>query len=37
MDRHVAPKSLYLTQLKETLGEQAIKNIAKTSDALDSL
>ncbi|MFN7119273.1 MAG: hypothetical protein ACK4TA_20910 [Saprospiraceae bacterium] len=27
MDRHVTPKSLYLTQLKERLGEQAIKNI----------
>lgn len=27
MDRHVAPKSLYLTQLKERLGEGAVKNI----------
>ncbi len=29
VDRHVAPISLYLTQLKERLGEQAIKNIAR--------
>lgn len=29
MDRHVTPHSLYLTQLKERLGEQAVKNIAK--------
>lgn len=27
MDRHVAPKSLYLTQLRERLGETAVKNI----------
>ena len=32
MDRHVAPKSLYLTQLKERLGESAVKNIAKPTD-----
>ncbi len=32
MDRHVAPKSLYLTQLKERLGESAVKNIARTTD-----
>ena len=32
MDRHVAPKSLYLTQLKERLGESAVKNIAKPKD-----
>lgn len=31
MDRHVAPKSLYLTQLKERLGPEAVKNIAKGS------
>lgn len=35
MDRHVAPKSLYLTQLKERLGEQAVKKIAKTTDELE--
>ena len=29
MDRHVAPRSLYLSQLKERLGEQAITNIIK--------
>lgn len=28
LDRHVAPKSLYLTQLKERLGEHAVKNIS---------
>jgi hypothetical protein len=35
MDRHVAPKSLYLTQLKERLGERAVKNIAKSTDDLE--
>ena len=29
MDRHVTPKSLYLTQLKERLGEEAVKNVSK--------
>ncbi|MDX1938902.1 MAG: hypothetical protein SFU99_00030 [Saprospiraceae bacterium] len=29
MDRHVTPSSLYLTQLQERLGEQAVKNITK--------
>jgi hypothetical protein len=29
MDRHVTPRSLYLTQLKERLGEQAVKNVIK--------
>ena len=29
MDMHVAPRSLYLTQLKERLGEAAVKNITK--------
>lgn len=29
MDRHVTPRSLYLTQLKERLGARAIENIAK--------
>lgn len=28
MDRHVTPRSLYLTQLKERLGEEAVKNIS---------
>jgi hypothetical protein len=28
MDRHVAPESLYLTQLRDRLGEQAVKNIS---------
>lgn len=30
MDAHVTPRSLYLTQLKERLGEQAVRNIGKT-------
>ncbi len=29
-DKHVTPKSLYLTQLKERLGEQAVLNTMKT-------
>ena len=29
MDTHVAPRSLYLTQLKERLGDKAVENIAK--------
>jgi hypothetical protein len=29
MDYHVTPKSLYLTQLKERLGEQAVINVSK--------
>jgi hypothetical protein len=29
LDRHVTPKSLYLTQLKERLGEDAVKNITE--------
>ena len=33
MDRHVTPRSLYLTQLKERLGEETVKNISlKVSD-----
>jgi hypothetical protein len=32
MDVHVTPRSLYLAQLKERLGEQAVKNIAKNTD-----
>ena len=27
MDKHVTPKSLYLTQLKERLGMDAVNNI----------
>jgi hypothetical protein len=29
MDKHVTPRSLYLTQLKERLGEQAVINVIK--------
>jgi hypothetical protein len=29
MDKHVTPRSLYLTQLKERLGEQAVQNVIK--------
>ncbi len=29
LDTHVTPRSLYLTQLKERLGEEAVKNITK--------
>ncbi len=29
MDKHVTPKSLYLTQLKERLGEKAVMNIIR--------
>ena len=29
MDTHVTPRSLYLTQLKERLGEEAVKKISK--------
>jgi hypothetical protein len=28
LDTHVAPRSLYLTQLRERLGEAAVRNIA---------
>jgi hypothetical protein len=35
MDAHVTPRSLYLTQLKERLGEQAVKNIAKNAGGLE--
>lgn len=34
MDMHVMPRSLYLTQLKERLGENAVRNIAKTAGGL---
>ena len=32
MDKHVTPRSLYLTQLKERLGERAVKNISKVNE-----
>ena len=32
MDKHVTPRSLYLTQLKERLGEQAVKNAIGSND-----
>lgn len=32
MDEHVTPRSLYLTQLKERLGEQALKNVLKEGE-----
>ena len=32
LDKHVTPKSLYLTQLKERLGEQAVKNAINTDE-----
>jgi hypothetical protein len=35
MDTHVTPRSLYLTQLKERLGADAIKHIAKGAGALE--
>ena len=28
LDRHVTPRSLYLTQLRERSGEQAVRNVA---------
>jgi hypothetical protein len=28
LDRHVSPRSLYLTQLRERLGDQAVRNVA---------
>ena len=31
LDRHVTPRSLYLTQLRERLGEAAVRNIAVAS------
>lgn len=33
MDKHVAPRSLYLVQLQERLGEQAVKNVIKEGQA----
>jgi hypothetical protein len=35
MDRHVTPGSLYLTQLKERLGKEAVKNITKEGQRLE--
>ncbi|MBN2863429.1 MAG: hypothetical protein JXN62_09730, partial [Bacteroidales bacterium] len=35
MDRHVSPGSLYLTQLKERLGEQAVRNITSAGQRID--
>ena len=35
MDQHVAPRSLYLTQLKERLGATAVKNIGKDEESFD--
>ena len=35
MDYHVTPRSLYLTQLKERLGMQAVNNITKNSSVQD--
>jgi len=31
LDRHVTPRSLYLTQLRERLGDAAVRNIATPS------
>jgi hypothetical protein len=31
LDRHVSPRSLYLTQLRERLGDQAVRNVALSS------
>jgi hypothetical protein len=35
MDRHVSPRSLYLTQLKERLGAEAVKNITMEGQRLE--
>jgi hypothetical protein len=35
MDKHVAPRSLYLTQLRERLGEGAVKNITEEVQVKD--
>ena len=35
MDYHVAPRSLYLTQLKERLGMEAVKNVMKKDQSPD--
>ena len=33
MDKHVTPRSLYLTQLRERLGDAAVRNVASPSQA----
>lgn len=35
MDAHVTPRSLYLTQLKERLGEIAVRNVAKAPGGME--
>jgi len=35
MDKHVTPRSLYLTQLQERLGAETLKNIAKGAGGVD--
>ena len=35
MDYHVAPRSLYLTQLKERLGIEAVRNVIKKDQSPD--
>jgi len=35
MDRHVTPRSLYITQLNERLGTQALKNVTREGQLLD--
>ena len=32
---HVTPRSLYLTQLKERLGDDAVKNIIKENQTIE--
>ena len=36
LDRHVTPRSLYLTQLKERLGEEAVKNVLKENQIMNN-
>jgi len=35
LDRHVAPRSLYLTQLRERLGEQAVRNVIRVGQTIE--
>ena len=35
LDRHVAPRSLYLMQLRERLGEQAVRNVIKAGQTIE--
>ncbi len=35
MDRHVTPRSLYITQLNERLGTQALKNVTREGQLLE--